>query len=109
MVRNAERQGVPETAVYPLRLGQLEIRVKTTDLSQAGRLDALGIEEPLSVLAPLERTRAIGRAATELEIESLLVPSVTGAGRNLVVFTEKLSSGPEVIESISLRSPDDWP
>lgn len=107
--RMMERQGLPETAAYPLRLGRIAVRARAVDLRRAGALEPLGIEEPLSVLTPAEACRAVGAAAAREGAGAVLVPSVTGLGANLVVFTDGLDEPPEVLEASTLRGPRAWP
>ncbi len=107
--RMMERQGLPESGAYPLRLGQIAVRARTVDLRRAGSLEPLGIEEPMSVLTPIEPSRAIGAAAAREGLGALLVPSVTGLGANLVVFAGNLDSPAEVLEATTLRGPRAWP
>jgi len=106
--RMMERQGLPESAAYPLRLGQIAVRARAVDLRKNGALEALGIEEPVSVLTPIEPSRAIGAAAAREGIGALLVPSVTGVGSNLVVITDNLEEPAEVVEASTLRGPAAW-
>jgi RES domain-containing protein len=107
--RMMERQGLPESGAYPLRLGQIAVKARTVDLRKPGALEPLGIEEPLSVLTAIEPSRAIGAAAAKEGVGALLVPSVTGVGANLVVFTDNLDSPAEVLEATTLRGPRAWP
>jgi RES domain-containing protein len=108
-VRAMERQGLPESAAYPLRLGLLALRGPAVDLRRRGALTALGIDEPPTVLTGLEATRAAGEAAAAEGIGALLVPSVTGAGANLVAIPQNLTRPPEVLEATLLRGPKAWP
>ncbi|MCE3265963.1 MAG: hypothetical protein K0S15_672 [Solirubrobacterales bacterium] len=107
--RAMERQGLPETAAYPLRLGVIAVRAATIDLRRRGALSSLEVDEPPSVLTPLESTRAIGAAAADEGAGALLVPSVTGVGANLVALPQNLASPPEVLEASLLRGPRAWP
>ena len=108
-VRATERQGLPESAAYPLRLGLIAVRARTIDLRRAGALDSLGVDEPPSVLTPLGETRAVGAAAARNGVGALLVPSVTGVGANLVIVPDNLDAPPEVLEATLLRGPRAWP
>lgn len=109
LIRAMERQGLPESAAYPIRLGLIGLEADVVDLCPTGALAALEIDEPLSILTPLAGTRAVGAAASRLQLEALLVPSVTGAGRNLVIFTEQLGSQPQVLEATDLWRAASWP
>jgi RES domain-containing protein len=108
-IRMMERQGLPESAAYPLRLGLIGLEAEVVDLCAAGALAALEVDEPISILTPVAGTRAVGAAAARLPLETLLVPSVTGAGRNLVIFTERLTSEPQVLETVDLTNAASWP
>jgi RES domain-containing protein len=107
--RAMERQGLPESAAYPLRLGLIAVRGPAVDLRRRGALGSLGIDEPPTVLTGLERTRAAGAAAADEGIAAILVPSVTGAGANLVAVPANLAAPPEVLEATLLRGPRAWP
>lgn len=108
-VRMMERQGLPESAVYPLRLGLIAARAPTIDLRRPGALASLEIDEPPSVLTPLQTTQAVGAAAAREGAGALLVPSVTGVGANLVIVPENLEAPAEVLEATLLRGPRAWP
>jgi RES domain-containing protein len=108
VIRTTERQGLPEEASYPLRLGRLELTAEVVDLREPGALTSLGVEQAL-FLAPLAATRAIGSAASRLRVGALIVPSITSAGDNAVIFPPSVGSGPQVIETVDLRRSADWP
>ena len=105
-----ERQGLPESGAYPLRLGQIAVGARTVDLRKPGsagaarnRVGAVGV-----ILIVL--SRAIGAAgAAKEEIGALLVPALTGVGANVVVFADNLDSPAEVLEATTLRGPKAWP
>jgi RES domain-containing protein len=108
-VRAMERQGLPESAAYPLRLGLIAVRGPAVDLRRRGALDSLGVDEPPTVLTGLEATRAAGAAAAAEGVGAIVVPSVTGAGANLVIVPDNLDSPAEVLEATLLRGPRAWP
>jgi RES domain-containing protein len=108
-VRAAELRGLPESALYPLRLGRVSLRGPVIDLSRPGAAEKLGIDAPFSILTPLKESRAVGAAAAKLAVAALLVPLVTGTGTNAVVYPEHATAGPEVVETKLLRSPRGWP
>ena len=110
-IRTMERQGLPESAAYPLRLGLIGLEAEVIDLSASGALSALELDEPISILTPVADTRAVGAAAARLGVGALLVPSVTGAGGNLVAFLafpEQAASALRVLEAFELRSAASW-
>lgn len=107
--RMMERQGLPESAAYPLRLGQIAVRADVADLSAPGALAGLDVDEPLSILTPIAATRAIGDAASGLPLGALIVPSVTGAGRNLVILAEQLRTPPRLLQDLELDAGAAWP
>ncbi|HET8975368.1 MAG TPA: RES family NAD+ phosphorylase [Solirubrobacterales bacterium] len=108
-VRAAELRGMPESALYPLRLGRVALRGPVVDLSRQGAAEKLGFDAPFSILTPLAQSRAVGAAAAKLPVAALLVPSVTGAGTNAVIYPERAAEGPEITETKLLRSARGWP
>lgn len=108
-VQNAERRGVPESGIYPLRLARLRVHAKTVDLTRPDRLEALGMDAPVLTLAAVRNTQRIGRAAAAAGIEALLVPSAAAPGRNLVILSEGMATAPKLVETLVVRSRTGWP
>jgi hypothetical protein len=98
-----------EAARYPIRLVKLSVEARAIDLTAGDRLDSLGVLLPFSILTPTDQTRKIGKAAVELGIEALLVPSVVTRGKNVVLFPQNLSAEIEIVSTRRISSPGRWP
>ena len=87
---------------------RLEVRLNSVlDLTNPDVLQRMGITADLLIGSDLKVTREIARAARESGYEAMLVPSAADpASKNLVIFTDKLAVGPEVLSSrpIGLRA-----
>jgi RES domain-containing protein len=109
LARGAERRGLPEESIYPVVLVEIEVGAQVIDLSDPARLEALGIASPFSVLAPIEVTQKIGRAAARQSVGALIVPSVVTRGDNAVIFPDNLGGDVEVVRKRRVSSPSRWP
>jgi RES domain-containing protein len=63
------------------------------DLTDAAIRRAIGVSKADLVSDDFSLTQAIGHLAQQLGFEALRVPSVTGLGTNIVIFTENLGAG----------------
>jgi RES domain-containing protein len=109
LARAAELQGEPEVSRYPLTLAELTVEAETVQLLEAAVLRSLGIDPPLVSLTPIEKTQRIGKAAIQLGIEALVVPSVAAPAMNAVIIPESLVSEIEVTRTRRISSPGRWP
>jgi RES domain-containing protein len=109
LARVAAMRGLPEESIYPVRLAQLALSAPVIELIDAETLRELGVDAPLTVLAPREQTQRIGAAAAGLGIETLIVPSVASRANNAVIFPDNLSGNVEVVRERRVSSPGRWP
>jgi RES domain-containing protein len=97
-VCKAERMRKSKTP-FPMVIGEIEISLnKTLDLTDDKILEQLGINKK-DLLRDMgdeaydyKVTRNIARRVRREGIEGLIVPSVTGKGKNLVIFMENIKS-----------------
>jgi hypothetical protein len=109
LARGAARRRMEESAIYPIQLIELVVEARAIDLTTGDRLVALDVETPFSILTPTEQTRRIGRAAAELGIGALLVPSVVTRGQNVVLFPDNLATEIQIVRKRRISSPGRWP
>lgn len=92
----------------PQVIGAVEVDIRDTlDLTDASNQKALGVD-PAQLTDALDLTlpRALAEAARALGINALLVPSAAAAGKNLVVFEERLTQAGCRIRTIKTHK---WP
>ncbi len=90
-------QPVPPRATRTIY--ELDVVVaKLLDLTDAGRLAAIGITEEDFESLPWEQCRRVGGAIAWLGHDGLLIPSVRDSGgSNLVIFIANLPPGSEIV------------
>lgn len=90
-------QPVPPRATRTIY--ELDVSIKSLlDLTDAGRLTAIGITEEDLESIPWEPCQRVGGAVAWLGPDGLLIPSVRDSGgSNLVIFTANQPPGSEVV------------
>ena len=109
LVRAAEMQGDPEETRYPLTLAQIAVRAELVELVDDAVLGALGVDVPFTVVSPARQTQRVGKAAVDIGIEALVVPSVAAPALNAVVIPENMVDSIEVVSKRRISSPGRWP
>lgn len=92
----------------PQVIGAVEVDIRDVlDLTEAANQKALGISR-LELTDSLDLTlpQAVAEAARALGINALLVPSAVAAGKNLVVFEERLTQSSCKVRTIKTQK---WP
>ena len=102
-------RALPEAAIYPVRLAQIALVAELVELLDPKTLQKLGVDAPLTVLAPRKETQRIGGVAAHLGIEALVVPSVAARADNVVIFPDNLAGEIEVVRERRVSSPGRWP
>lgn len=97
--RTAQRRGLQPSDLAPRELVLLRVKLrKVLNLTDPETLGKLGLTRDDLTQDSWSRTQEIARAAWEAGFEAVLVPSATGAERNLVVFPDHLGEDSVIAE-----------
>ena len=97
--RAAAKRGIAPQDLLPRDIVTIAVSLKKVlDLTDPAVLRALKFSADELIEDVYERTWELARAVFRAGIEGIVVPSATGRGKNLVIYSENLSSQPAVSE-----------
>lgn len=89
----------------PQLIAKINLKLeKVLDLTNPENLKMLGISEKDLVQKDYDIPQMIGKLAKKTKYEALLVPSITGKGKNLAIFMDNLSKT-SIVEIAEIK---DW-
>lgn len=99
MERAAEKRGITPKDLLPREIVTIAVSLhKVLDLTDPAILRAIKFNADELTEDTYERTCDLARVVNKAGIEGIVVPSAIGRGKNLVIYTENLSSKSTVSE-----------